>query len=167
MKLKICLSIVAPAVAISAAIWFVSRIPEGDNPAVILGHSLESQVDVPRNVEAILVRSCKDCHSNETRWPLYSRLPVVSDLIQEDVSRARSQMNFSEWNTTDSWSQDEERAALSGICEELRSGDMPLARYWRIHRDSRLTKAEVETVCAWTDRAGSSLSQHSDASVHR
>jgi hypothetical protein len=163
MNLKLCAVIVAPALAITAAIWF-GNIPEAPYAPINARHSLEARMDVPRNIEAILVRSCKDCHSNETRWPWYSHLPVVSGLLKEDVRRARSQVNFSEWSATAALGRDEERAALNGICEELRSGDMPLARYQRMHRKSRLTPADVESVCAWTDRAGAMLPPSSGVS---
>jgi hypothetical protein len=166
MNLKICMGILASALAIAAVAWFAG-VPGARNPPIDTSRSLEARVDVPRNVEAILVRSCNDCHSNETRWPWYSRLPVVSGLVQDDVRRARSHMNLSEWNRTESLGQQEERAALIGICEELRSGDMPLARYRRMHGKSGLTPAEVETVCAWTDRAGAALKQHRIASAQR
>lgn len=167
MNLKICAGIGAPALAITALIWLVGSIPEARNPPVIASHSLEAKVDVPKSVEVILARSCKDCHSNETRWPWYSRVPVVSGLVREDVRRARSHVNFSEWEATVSLGQDEERAALNGICEELRSGDMPLARYLRIRSDSRLTQADVETVCAWTSRTSLMLSRHPNDDQHR
>jgi hypothetical protein len=167
MNLKICIGILASALAIAAAVWSASSIPGGHNPPIIASHILEARVDVPRNVEVILVRSCKDCHSNETRWPWYSRLPTVSGLVQDDVRRGRSHMNLSEWNRTESLGREEEHAALIGICEELRSGDMPLTRYRRMHSKSGLTQPEVETVCAWTDRAGATLKQHMNVSAHR
>jgi hypothetical protein len=166
MNLKICVGILAAVLAIAVAIWFVTNVPGARNARVIASHSLEAKVDVPRNVEVILVRSCKDCHSNETRWPWYSRLPMISGLVQDDVRRGRSHMNLSEWNRTESLGQDEERGVLNGICEELRSGDMPLVRYRRMHSESGLTEPEVETVCAWTDRAGATLKQRVNASEH-
>jgi len=135
MNLKICVGILAAVLAIAVAIWFVTNVPGARNARVIASHSLEAKVDVPRNVEVILVRSCKDCHSNETRWPWYSRLPMISGLVQDDVRRGRSHMNLSEWNRTESLGQDEERGVLNGICEELRSGDMPSANAQRVWPD--------------------------------
>jgi hypothetical protein len=133
------------------------RIPQ--NPPVIPGHSIEAHLAVPANVEKILSRSCKDCHSYETRWPWYSRLPLVSGVVAEDVKHARSYMNLSDWSATIAKGEGDERAALNGICEELRSDEMPLSRYRRVHRHTHLTGAEVETVCQWTEKAAA-------ASVH-
>jgi hypothetical protein len=129
------------------------------NPPVIAGHPIEAHLAVPSDVEKILSRSCKDCHSYETRWPWYSWLPLVSGVLAGDVKHARSYMNLSDWSATIARGKGEEGAALNGICEELRSDAMPLSRYRRIHRHTHLTAREVETVCQWTEKAAA-------ASVH-
>jgi hypothetical protein len=95
-------AIFSSALAIAAVVRFASSVPGARNPHIDASRSLEASVDVPRNVEAILVRSCKDCHSYETRWPWYSRVPVLSDLFHDDVRRGRSHMNLSDWNRTES-----------------------------------------------------------------
>ena len=38
------------------------------NPPFDPATALERSVPLPANVKALLDRSCKDCHSNETRW---------------------------------------------------------------------------------------------------
>jgi hypothetical protein len=129
------------------------------NPPVIAGRPIEAHLAVPSDVEKILSRSCKDCHSYETRWPWYSRLPLVSAVLAHDVKHARSYMNLSDWSATIARGKGEEGAALNGICEELRSDAMPLTRYRNIHRHTHLTGAEVETVCQWTEKTAA-------ASVH-
>ena len=129
------------------------------NPPVIAGHPIEAHLAVPSDVEKILSRSCKDCHSYETRWPWYSRLPLVSGVLADDVKHARSYMNLSDWSATIAKGKGEEAAALNGICEELRSDAMPLSRYRRIHRRTHLTPGEVQTVCQWTEKTAA-------ASVH-
>ena len=134
-----------------------SRVAQ--NPPVIAGHPIEAHLAVPRDVEKILSRSCKDCHSYETRWPWYSRLPLVSVVLADDVRRARSYMNLSDWSATIAKGKGEESAALNGICEELRSDSMPLSWYRRVHRHTHLNAAEVEAVCQWTEKTAA-------ASVH-
>jgi hypothetical protein len=51
-----------------------------------------SHFDPDPSVDAILHRSCRDCHSQETRWPWYRRLPVASWVIQQDVDEGRSRL---------------------------------------------------------------------------
>lgn len=43
-------------------------------------------------------QACFDCHSNETKWPAYSRVAPISWLIQHDVAEGREVLNFSEWH---------------------------------------------------------------------
>jgi len=45
--------------------------------------------------EALFKRACADCHSNATVWPVYAYVAPVSWLISFDVTRGRSQLNFS------------------------------------------------------------------------
>src|SRR5579859_6390556 len=46
----------------------------------------------------IIERSCQNCHSQNTEWPLYSYFAPVSWLIESDVQQARSHMNLSGWS---------------------------------------------------------------------
>ncbi len=74
-------------------IQFVQK--EHTNPPI------QSELAAPDGVQTILRRSCYDCHSNETRWPWYSRIAPVSWYTVGHVNHARSDMNFSEWPTFD------------------------------------------------------------------
>ena len=156
---KLTAALVGLAVVATAGFSVGPARRVAQNPPVIAGHPIEAHLAVPSDVERILSRSCKDCHSYETRWPWYSRLPLVSGVLAEDVRHARSYMNLSDWSATIAKGKGEESAALNGICEELRSDAMPLSRYRRVHRHTHLTGAEVDTVCQWTEKTAA-------ASVH-
>jgi hypothetical protein len=138
-------------------LWMEAAIRVARNPPVIANRTIEAHLAVPNDIERIFSRSCKDCHSYETRWPWYSRLPVVAGVIGNDVIRARSYMNLSDWSATIAKGKGEEAAALNGICEELRSDSMPLTRYRRIHRHAHLTEAEVDIICRWTKKTAASV----------
>src|SRR5512147_1206625 len=72
--------------------WPPSREREAPiDPAL----GLSVRTPVPMHVMSTLRRACFDCHSNETRWPWYSSLPIASWLIARDVRSGRSQVNFS------------------------------------------------------------------------
>lgn len=104
-------------------------------------------IDVPPAVRSILERSCFDCHSNETRWPWYSRVAPVSWLVANDVREGRGKMNFSTWDQYNG-----RRAAhkIREIREELEEGAMPLPNYLRMHPEARLSEAEVATLEKWS-----------------
>src|SRR5687767_12229671 len=77
------------------AIQFVR--PARTNPATDPAATLHAQTAVPPDVAAILERSCRDCHSNGTRWPWYSNVAPVSWWVIDHVNHGRSHFNFSEW----------------------------------------------------------------------
>ena len=84
--------------------------------------------------EALARRACYDCHSNETDWPWYTRVPGVGAMVKGDVRRAREHMNFSTW--------DQENKDAEDAPEEVLEGEMPLPLYIKHHEEADLTDAE-------------------------
>ena len=107
---------------------------------------VRSDIDAPADVEAILRRSCYDCHSNETRWPWYSQVAPVSWLVARDVAEGRSHLNFSEWPVADFEARELE---LHEIEDEIVKGKMPLKIYLVMHRDARLTEQDRSVLAQW------------------
>ncbi len=82
-------------------------------------------------------RACFNCHSNEAVWPWYSNIAPASWLVQYDVKKGRSELNFSDWKG----------GKLKGehakeIREEIEEGEMPPLIYRLTHREARLSEAE-------------------------
>lgn len=121
----------------------IQLVPYGwnhDNPAVVA----EPKWDSPRTRE-LFSRACADCHSNQTKWPLYSRVAPISWLVYSDVLEGRSKLNVSEWSRPQ---KDAHEAA-----EQLQKGEMPLPLYLPFHPEARLSageKAELVTGLAAT-----------------
>jgi len=132
------------------------RRPFLNNPPVVPAMLLQTHVQVPADVDSILRRACYDCHSNETRWPLYARVAPVSWLVARDVTGARSDLNFSEWGT-DPEREPTPGQRLGGICSDLRKGIMPPRSYLLMHRGARVSPAQVERICQWTTTARQQL----------
>jgi len=105
-------------------------------------------VGAPPEVDAILRRSCYDCHSNEVRWPWYAYVAPVSWLVAQDVQRGREVVNFSEWDTYD---PELRISLLYDVHEATVEGEMPLPIYLTMHRDAKLSEAEIETLESWAD----------------
>src|SRR5690349_13212173 len=72
------------------------------NPATEPGASLLAQKSTPPSVQSILDRSCRDCHSNDTRRPWYSHFAPISWMLLSHVNGGRDRMNYSEWTSYDS-----------------------------------------------------------------
>jgi hypothetical protein len=109
---------------------------------------IEHHVNVPPDVQAILDRSCKDCHSDETVWPWYSRVAPASWLLVNHVRDGREQMNLSEWGAMDS---DAAKDVLIEVCRQIKKGQMPVPSYAWIHRSAALSPSDVTTLCTWSD----------------
>ena len=126
------------------------------NPAV------EESFAGPPEVQSILERSCYDCHSNETRWPWYSRLAPASWLLAKDVREAREHLNFSTWNRYDEGSR---QHLIEEIGEEVEEGNMPLWFYLPLHPSARLATEDLSAISAWVAAAAPPGSAHSATSV--
>jgi cytochrome c551/c552 len=99
---------------------------------------------------AILDRSCRDCHTNDTVYPWYSRVAPASWLLYRDVSGGRRHMNLSEFSAYDAT---QKAKRLKDVCEEVTDGDMPPWFYLPMHPDAKLRPGDVETLCALSAEA--------------
>ena len=61
------------------------------NPPSRVEESIYVIEAVPAKVRGIIDRSCRDCHSNQTRWPWYAYVAPASWVVANDVSQARQQ----------------------------------------------------------------------------
>jgi heme-binding protein len=105
------------------------------------------QLDAPPEVAAILRRACFDCHTNETRWPLYSRIAPGSWLMSRDVHNGRNHLNFSEWGTVD---EDERQDDFETAWERVEAGEMPPWFYiLPMHPDARLSVGDKALLKAY------------------
>jgi hypothetical protein len=121
-------------------------VTRSSNPPVRAGRTMEDYLNVSGQVEGILNRACKDCHSNETRWPWYASVAPVSWMVAGEVERARHAMNFSEWGP-------KPRVAMGRLmtaCESVETGRMPPASYRRMHPKARLSAQQAAEFCGWT-----------------
>lgn len=100
----------------------------------------------PENVQAILRRSCNDCHSNETVWPWYSRIAPGSWLITHDVVEGRRRLNFSTWGRLDPQVAEHR---WNDVCDQAQAGKMPPRPYLWLHPASRLSPADVDALCSF------------------
>ena len=112
-------------------------------------------VAVPANVDSLLRRSCYDCHSDETRWPWYSRVAPVSWLVTNDVRHGRSNLDFSRWSI-DPIREPTPQQRFRWMCRDVRNDVMPPRMYLLAHRRARLTDTGKNALCAWADQQISS-----------
>ena len=117
-------------------------IPERSQAPLLEG----AQIDPA--VLSILRRSCVDCHSDATRYPWYSYVAPVSLIIRSDVTRGRERLNLSRWTE---YSPPRKLRALTGIANQVKDGEMPIPIYTFVHREAKLSDAEVQAVYGWAE----------------
>ena len=118
--------------------------PERANPATDATRTIQAHVGTTSELAAVLDRSCRDCHSNNTVWPWYTQIVPLSWLMASGVAEGRKAVNFSEWA---SYPPDVQRTLLSVSCQDATSGKMP-GPYTLVRPETKLSRQDIETICA-------------------
>lgn len=102
--------------------------------------------DVPERVRSTLEAKCGDCHSQNTRYPLYSHLAPISWMIDRDVHEGRSSLDMSRWQF---YKTEDRINALTKIASEVHTGQMPPKAYVLIHPRAQLSPEEQQLIYDW------------------
>jgi hypothetical protein len=127
--------------------------PDRANPATDDSRTIQAHIGAASGLIPVLDRACRDCHSNATVWPWYTRIAPLSWLMASAVSEGRKAVNFSEWAA---YSSDQQRLLLTMSCDDARSGKMP-GVYARLQPETRLSTRDVETICTAARHASSGV----------
>ena len=111
--------------------------------------------EMPASAKAVLVGKCADCHSSETRWPVYSHVAPGSWLMERDIVEARKKMDLSQWETTPPEVRD---VWMAKIVSEAKRGEMPPLQYLALHWRAKLTPMDVASLSALTKSGGGEAS---------
>ncbi len=129
--------VIAVLILITVPVWLF----QSDPPTVS-----EPQWDSPQT-RVLAQRACFDCHSNQTTWPWYSRIPPGSWLTTWDVIRGRNHLNFSTYQPGQPIGEGGREGGRGGgnqIARQINSGEMPPWYYLILHPDAKLTDAEKQ-----------------------
>lgn len=100
-------------------------------------------------VMAILKKSCYDCHSNETRWSIYSEIAPLSFGVVAHVNEARAALNFSNFKNID---EKIKQARFKRAIHTLKIETMPLESYLAFHEEAKLSASEKKTLIEWFEK---------------
>ena len=148
--MKILLKVVKWLLIVVACLVVVVQFirPARTNPPVDESQTIHACTHMTPQVAAILDRSCRDCHSNKTVWPWYTNVVPISWFIANHVNGGRHMMNLSEWGRLE---RDRQRKKLTQMCDEVTDAAMPLSTYTPLHPGSKLSTADVKTLCDWAN----------------
>jgi len=113
-----------------------------DNPIV------EADLIASQDVKSIFKKSCYDCHSNETKYPIYSYIFPISVVLKHHIEEGREELNFSNWENL---SVSKKSSKASDILEEIENKEMPLFSYTILHRDTILSNEEIQVIRRWVE----------------
>lgn len=105
-----------------------------------------ADLKAPIEVKTILQQSCYDCHSNETKWPWYSKVAPISWLISNHVKDGRKHLNFSDWEKL---FPSKQRKLKEEIWEEIEKDEMPMGGYTLLHPSAKLDLIKKQTIKKW------------------
>ena len=137
------------ALALAPSLLLARVHPFGD-AGLYAGHAaaeaVPEQAAIPPDVRAMLNAKCADCHSAQTRTPLYGRFAPVSWLLERDIMEARKHMDLSQWTT---YTPEEQDTLKSKMLQQAKTGAMPVMQYRMIHWSSRITPADIAALTNW------------------
>lgn len=98
---------------------------------------------VPEEVNAIISRSCFDCHSSQTRLSWYDQITPFNFIVASHIRKGKSVLNFSEW---DSLTTPQQSAALYYALNKILVKEMPLPAYTLAHPSKKITEKEIKVL---------------------
>ena len=110
-------------------------------------------IEASEKVQAILERSCFDCHSSHTTFPWYSSIAPVSWFTKDHVKDAREKLNFSNWN---SYTDEKKMKYLEKLPKAIKS-KMPMESYLIMHKDAKLSEDDKKAIAEWATEAAFDL----------
>lgn len=122
--------------------------PDRTNPESDVNNDFIAVNNIDSEIGHFLKTACYDCHSNNTRWPWYSKVAPVSYVVAHHVEEGREHLNFSEWGT---YSEGKAEHKLEECIEEIKEGEMPMWGYVALHSDADLTDEEMEQLVNYFD----------------
>ena len=134
------------AVLTVAAVAGLGYVHPFGNPRVEPAKGVDTLLQgarMPVDARAVLITKCADCHSNETRWPVYARVAPGSWLIERDIVEARRKMDLSRWEEMPAETQ---AVWAAKSFEKAKSGDMPPLQYRLLHWNADLSKADMQAL---------------------
>ena len=104
------------------------------------------EIKADEQVMSIFKKACYDCHSNEVKYPWYSKIAPFSWVISGHIEEGRKALNFSIW---ENYNLEQKSEHIKDIYRTVYAA-MPLQSYLWIHNEAELTKEERSLVRDWT-----------------
>ncbi|HEU0109309.1 MAG TPA: heme-binding domain-containing protein [Flavisolibacter sp.] len=119
-------------------------------------------VNVPDSVMSLLKTACYDCHSDNTRYPWYSKITPLNWWLKDHVDDGKKELNFSQFNKG-TFKRKEHK--MEEVAETVEKFEMPLKSYLWIHSEAKLNDAERKLLIDWATASRKQIMQDSMMAV--
>jgi hypothetical protein len=117
------------------------NVTAGEQP-----NAITTKYTVPDTVASLLDVACRDCHSNNTKYPWYSEVQPVAWYLNDHVTDGKKHFNLDEFTSYSLKRQDHK---LEEVIESQEEGWMPLESYTFIHSDANLSGSQKKILIDW------------------
>lgn len=111
-----------------------------NNPTVVAEEDFFSIHDAPLEVKSLIHSACYDCHSNETKYPGYSKIAPINFWMKNHIEEGRRELNFSTWSNY--LKNGKANHKLDECAEMIEKDEMPLKSYTWMHEEAKLTDTQ-------------------------
>jgi len=111
-------------------------------------HYIGHAFTIPADVKNTLAKACNDCHSNNTRYPWYTRFQPVHWWLNKHIKNGKKHINYDEYTNHNLRYQYHK---MEETIEMVKEDEMPLGSYTRIHKGARLTETEKNLLINWAN----------------
>lgn len=120
-------------------------------PAVTVEPSVMEKLTVnyDKTVQPIFQKKCFDCHSTQTIYPWYYKVPGVGALMNSHIKEARSHIDMTKGFPFKGHGGPEKD--LKEIISVVKKDKMPPWYYTPFHKNSKLTEEEKKEILAWAN----------------
>jgi len=155
MSMRLYKKIMLALLILLIVIQFIQ--PARNSSGQVLRADITKAVGVPDSALHILKIACYDCHSNNTRYPLYAYLQPMGWMMASHISNGKANVNFSEFGT---YSKRKQANKLRSITTSIQEGSMPISSYIIMHKDARLSAEDKNIIIGWASAAKDSLEKN-------
>ena len=97
----------------------------------------------------MIQNSCFDCHSDNTEFPWYYKLPIINGMIKDHIKEGREHVDFS--NDFPFTGKDNILEIMKDIKEEVEDEGMPLLSYRLMHWGKLIQGTQQDSLFDWID----------------
>ena len=112
-------------------------------------YSIEKSIKVSDTIKQILVKSCYDCHSNNTNYPWYAYCQPFAWWLNDHIIEGKKEINFDEFSK---YSIRRQYKKMNEIMEEVNENKMPLESYTWIHKNTILSENDKKNINIWCEQ---------------